>query len=126
MKDILGEPVLVENRAGANQRIALAEVRKSPPDARTLYIGTSGPFSILPNIYGDKLDYDPVKDFTPIARLVPFRPRDRGRPRDPGAKPARADRMAQGQPAESGAMARPAPEPTRIRRRTSGARSPPR
>ena len=70
MKDILGEPVLVENRAGANQRIALAEVRKSPPDARTLYIGTSGPFSILPNIYGDKLDYDPVKDFTPIARLV--------------------------------------------------------
>ena len=72
MKDILGEPVLVENRAGANQRIALAEVRKSPPDARTLYIGTSGPFSILPNIYGDKLDYDPVKDFTPIARLVHF------------------------------------------------------
>src|ERR1700730_10839822 len=72
MEDILGEPVLVENRAGANQRIALAEVRKSPPDARTLYIGTSGPFSILPNIYGDKLDYDPVKDFTPIARLVHF------------------------------------------------------
>jgi tripartite-type tricarboxylate transporter receptor subunit TctC len=72
MKDILGEPVLVENRAGANQRIALAEVRKSPPDARTLYIGTSGPFSILPDIYGDKLEYDPVKDFTPIARLVHF------------------------------------------------------
>jgi tripartite-type tricarboxylate transporter receptor subunit TctC len=72
MKDLLGEPVLVENRAGANQRIALAEVRKSPPDARTLYIGTSGPFSILPNIYGDRLDYDPVKDFTPIARLVHF------------------------------------------------------
>ena len=72
MKDILDEPVLVENRAGANQRIALAEVRKSPPDARTLYIGTSGPFSILPDIYGDKLEYDPVKDFTPIARLVHF------------------------------------------------------
>ena len=72
MKDILGEPVLVENRAGANQRIALAEVRKSPPDARTLYIGTSGPFSILPDIYGDKLEYDPVRDFTPIARLVHF------------------------------------------------------
>jgi tripartite-type tricarboxylate transporter receptor subunit TctC len=72
MKDILGEPVLVENRAGANQRIALAEVRKSPPDARTLYIGTSGPFSILPDIYGDKLEYDPIKDFTPIARLVHF------------------------------------------------------
>jgi tripartite-type tricarboxylate transporter receptor subunit TctC len=72
MKDMLGEPVVVENRAGANQKIALAEVRKSPPDGRTLYIGTSGPFSILPNIYGDKLDYDPVKDFTPIARLVHF------------------------------------------------------
>jgi tripartite-type tricarboxylate transporter receptor subunit TctC len=72
MKDILGEPVVVENRSGANQRIALAEVRKSPPDARTLYIGTSGPFSILPNIYGDKLEYDPIKDFTPVARLVHF------------------------------------------------------
>jgi tripartite-type tricarboxylate transporter receptor subunit TctC len=72
MKDILGEPVVVENRPGANQRLAMAEVRKSPPDARTLYIGTSGPFSILPNIYGAKLEYDPVKDFTPIARLVHF------------------------------------------------------
>jgi tripartite-type tricarboxylate transporter receptor subunit TctC len=72
MKDSMGEPVVVENRAGANQRIALAEVRKSPPDARTLYVGTSGPFSILPDIYGDKLEYDPVKDFTPIARLVHF------------------------------------------------------
>jgi len=72
MKDILGEPVLVENRAGANQRIALAEVKKSSADARTLYIGTSGPFSILPNIYGDKLEYDPIRDFTPIARLVHF------------------------------------------------------
>jgi tripartite-type tricarboxylate transporter receptor subunit TctC len=72
MMDSLGEPVVVENRAGANQRIALAEVRKSPPDARKLYIGTSGPFSILPDIYGDKLEYDPVKDFTPIARLVHF------------------------------------------------------
>ncbi len=72
MKDSLGEPVVVENRAGANQRIALAEVRKSLPDARTIYIGTSGPFSILPNIYGGNLDYDPVKDFTPIARLGHF------------------------------------------------------
>src|SRR5262245_65852249 len=72
MKDALGEAVVVENRPGANQRIALAEVRKSPPDGRTLYIGTSGPFSILPNIYGDRLEYDPVKDFTPVARLVHF------------------------------------------------------
>jgi tripartite-type tricarboxylate transporter receptor subunit TctC len=72
MKDALGEPVVVESRAGAGGRIAVNETRNSRPDGHTIYIGTSGPYSILPNIYGDKLDYDPVKDFTPIGRLVRF------------------------------------------------------
>ncbi len=72
MKDSLNEPVIVENRAGAGGRLAMAEVKKSPPDGRTIYIGTSGPFSVLPNIYGDKLEYDAIKDYTPIGRLVRF------------------------------------------------------
>jgi tripartite-type tricarboxylate transporter receptor subunit TctC len=72
MKDTLGEPVVVESKAGAGGRIAVNEARNARPDGHTIYIGTSGPFSILPNIYGDKLGYDPVKDFTPIGRLVRF------------------------------------------------------
>ena len=72
MKDSLGEQVVVENRGGAGGRLAVNEVKNSKPDGRTIYVNTSGPFSVLPNIYGDKLDYDPVKDFTPIGRLVRF------------------------------------------------------
>jgi tripartite-type tricarboxylate transporter receptor subunit TctC len=72
MKDSLNEPVLIENRGGAGGRLAMAEVKKSPPDGRTIYIGTSGPFSVLPNIYGSRLEYDAVKDYTPIGRLVRF------------------------------------------------------
>jgi tripartite-type tricarboxylate transporter receptor subunit TctC len=72
MKDSLSEPVVVENRGGAGGRLAMAEVKKSPPDGHTIYIGTSGPFTVLPNIYGDKLEYDAIKDYTPIGRLVRF------------------------------------------------------
>lgn len=72
LKDSLGEQVVVENRGGAGGRLAVNEVKNSRPDGRTIYVNTSGPFSVLPNIYGDRLDYDPVKDFTPIGRLVRF------------------------------------------------------
>ncbi|HVG51950.1 MAG TPA: tripartite tricarboxylate transporter substrate-binding protein [Xanthobacteraceae bacterium] len=72
MKDSLGEQVVVENRGGAGGRLAVNEVKNSKPDGRTIYVNTSGPFVVLPNIYGDKLDYDPVKDFTPLGRLVRF------------------------------------------------------
>jgi tripartite-type tricarboxylate transporter receptor subunit TctC len=72
LKDSLGEQVVVENRGGAGGLLAVNEVKNSKPDGRTIYVNTSGPFSVLPNIYGDKLGYDPVKDFTPIGRLVRF------------------------------------------------------
>src|SRR5947209_6236129 len=58
MKDTLNEQVVVESHAGAGGRIAVMETRKSAPDGHTIYIGTSGPFSVLPNIYGSKLEYD--------------------------------------------------------------------
>jgi tripartite-type tricarboxylate transporter receptor subunit TctC len=72
LKDSLNDQVVVENRGGAGGRLALNEVKNARPDGRTIYVNTSGPFSVLPNIYGDRLDYDPVKDFTPIGRLVRF------------------------------------------------------
>jgi tripartite-type tricarboxylate transporter receptor subunit TctC len=72
LKDSLNDQVVVENRGGAGGRLALNEVKNSRPDGRTIYVNTSGPFSVLPNVYGDRLDYDPVKDFTPIGRLVRF------------------------------------------------------
>jgi tripartite-type tricarboxylate transporter receptor subunit TctC len=69
---ITGEQYIVENKTGATQRVALAELKKSAPDGRTIILATNSPFSILPAVYGDKVGYDPVKDFTPIARVVTF------------------------------------------------------
>jgi tripartite-type tricarboxylate transporter receptor subunit TctC len=71
LKDSLGRPVVVESRLGAGQRVALGELRRSPPDGRTLMLATNSPFTIYPHIYA-KLDYDPVKDFTPIAGVMNF------------------------------------------------------
>jgi len=66
----LGRPVLVDNKPGAGQRLALSEVRRAAPDGRTLIIVTDGPFVINPHIYS-KLDYTP-QDFTPIAGIADF------------------------------------------------------
>ena len=67
----LGQNVVVENKAGAAGRIAIGEVKRSPPDGLTLLVSPSGPFVVFPHVY-KKLDYDPVADFTPIARVATF------------------------------------------------------
>ncbi|MCE3269720.1 MAG: hypothetical protein K0S57_117 [Ramlibacter sp.] len=71
LRDALGRPVVVLQKLGAGQRVALNELQKSAPDGRTLMLVTSAPFSIYPHIY-TKLDYDPLKDFTPIAGVSAF------------------------------------------------------
>jgi tripartite-type tricarboxylate transporter receptor subunit TctC len=72
LRDSLNDQVVVDIRAGAGGRLAVAETKKSAPDGRTIYVGASNTFTVLPNIYGDRLGYDPVKDFTPVGRLVRF------------------------------------------------------
>jgi tripartite-type tricarboxylate transporter receptor subunit TctC len=71
LKDSLGRPSITLSKLGAGQRLALGEVRRSAPDGRTLLFATSGPFAIYPHIY-TKLDYDPERDFTPIAGISTF------------------------------------------------------
>jgi tripartite-type tricarboxylate transporter receptor subunit TctC len=71
LREALGRPVVVVSKLGAGQRVALGEVRRAAPDGRTLVFATSGPFAIYPHIY-NKLDYDPVADFTPIAGISSF------------------------------------------------------
>ena len=64
----LGQPVLVDNRAGAGGNIAADAVAKSAPDGYTLlFCNTS--HSVNPGLYGSKLAYDAVKDFTPISQV---------------------------------------------------------
>jgi tripartite-type tricarboxylate transporter receptor subunit TctC len=68
----LKETVIVENKTGAAQRIAMQELLKSPADGRTIFLGSSSVYSILPHIYGDQTGYDPFKDAMPITRVVAF------------------------------------------------------
>jgi tripartite-type tricarboxylate transporter receptor subunit TctC len=64
----LGQPFLVENRAGAGGALGTEVAAKAAPDGYTLVMGTIGPLAISPALYS-KLGYDPVRDFAPISNL---------------------------------------------------------
>ncbi len=63
--------VTVENRPGAGGRIALTAVKNAKPDGQTVIILPSGPMVLFPHVY-KKLDYDAVKDFTPVSQIAAF------------------------------------------------------
>jgi len=67
----LGQPIIVENKPGAQSIIAAEFVAKSPPDGYTLLMGPSGPMTINPATYS-KLPYSPTRDFAPISMLCSF------------------------------------------------------
>jgi tripartite-type tricarboxylate transporter receptor subunit TctC len=69
--EIWGQPVLVENRPGANQILGADHVSKSAPDGHTLLVSDASSFVINPHLY-KKLPYDGVNGFTPITVLVRF------------------------------------------------------
>jgi tripartite-type tricarboxylate transporter receptor subunit TctC len=68
LQEALGQPFIVENKAGAQGGIAAAEVARSAPDGYTLLVTTNTPQAANVSLF-KKLNYDPVKDFAPIARL---------------------------------------------------------
>lgn len=70
--DLFGQPVIVENRAGASGNIGASYVAESEPDGYTLFLGTSTALSVNENLYKD-LPYNPQKDFAPIvlATMLP-------------------------------------------------------
>ena len=71
LAQVLGEAIhanfVIDNRGGAGGSIGANVVAKSAPDGKTLLMGTVGTQAINAALYPN-LPYDPVKDFTPIAR----------------------------------------------------------
>lgn len=67
----LGQPVIVEDRPGADGALAAHYVHHQSADGYTLMMGTNSPLSADPYLHKD-VNYDPVKDFAPITRVGSF------------------------------------------------------
>jgi tripartite-type tricarboxylate transporter receptor subunit TctC len=66
LQTALGQPVVVENRAGSGGNIGGEAVAKSPPDGYTLLMSSGGMVSVNPHIYA-RMPFDPAKDLVPVA-----------------------------------------------------------
>lgn len=66
----LGQSVYVENKPGAAGNIAMVEVKRAAPDGHTLILGHVGTIAVNPALFGEKLSYDPVKDFVAITLIA--------------------------------------------------------
>jgi tripartite-type tricarboxylate transporter receptor subunit TctC len=69
LSEMWGQRVFVENRPGANNRIATEQIARLPPDGYNLLFAAA-PHGSNPGLYDNKLPYDTVRDFTAIARAV--------------------------------------------------------
>jgi tripartite-type tricarboxylate transporter receptor subunit TctC len=69
MQTLLGQPIVVENKPGANGAIGAEYVAKSDPDGYTLFFSTVGAVAINP-AFRKNLPYDPRKDFVPVGKAA--------------------------------------------------------
>lgn len=64
-----GQPVIIENKAGAGTTVASTFVARSAPDGYTLYLAYNQSFAATASLYRN-LPYDPIKDFTPVSMVA--------------------------------------------------------
>lgn len=69
LSELLGQPVVIDNKAGASGMLGAGIVAKSAPDGYTLLLGNIASLAINVGIY-PKMAYDPLKDLVPIVRTV--------------------------------------------------------
>jgi tripartite-type tricarboxylate transporter receptor subunit TctC len=70
MSERLGQPVVVENRAGANGQIATLGVAQSEPDGYTILFGTTGNLAVNPVLYAGRPGMDMAREFTPLSHVA--------------------------------------------------------
>src|SRR5690606_23974517 len=68
MEKILGQPIVIENKPGANGLIANQQVADAPADGYSLLLAAAGPMTAAPHLYDLRLD--PMKSFVPVALAV--------------------------------------------------------
>jgi len=69
MSEQMKQPMIVENKPGANGGLAAGDVARAPPDGYTLFMAVDTNLVVNPSLYAD-LAYDPFRDFAPISVLV--------------------------------------------------------
>src|SRR3982074_1818988 len=69
MSELMGQPVVVENRPGAAGNIATEQVARATPDGYTILMGTIAALAINPSLYGN-LKFDPETDLAPVIQVV--------------------------------------------------------
>ena len=68
LADILGQPIVVENKPGAEGAIGMAYAARAKPDGYTLILGNFGTFAVLPFL--QKVPYDPIKDLVGVSQTT--------------------------------------------------------
>jgi tripartite-type tricarboxylate transporter receptor subunit TctC len=69
LTESLGQPFVIDNRAGGGGNIGTAAVARAKPDGQTLLITSSAPIVINPSLY-KKMTFDPIKDLVPVSNLL--------------------------------------------------------
>ncbi len=69
LSEVLGQPVIIENRGGAGGGLGAAAVAAAPPDGYTFLLGTGSTHGTNSSVY-PKLSYDPVRDFVPVVQVT--------------------------------------------------------
>ena len=69
LESSLGQPVIVENRPGANGNLGTGQVARSAADGYTFLVTAQSAYTINPALY-TKVPFDPIKDFTPVMQLA--------------------------------------------------------
>ena len=72
LSEALGQPVVIENRAGAGGGVGMDALAKSAPDGYTIGLSTTGTHAINPALYGAKIPYNALTDFTPLTLAVAY------------------------------------------------------